>query len=536
MAQLAVVASQDQARSHTGYRLIIEPGDKRIRVVLNGETVAESDRVLVMHETGYAPVTYVPREDVRMDLMRRTERHTHCPFKGDASYWTIEAGSKRVENAAWSYEDPFEEAEIVKEYIAFDWDRIDAWFEDDVQVVERPRMAVADRSNVLLDWLGRDAWRAASPQDLVQRLAHRLVAAGFPLWRLRLLVRTLHPQLFATGFSWQSDADRVETVRPSHGMLQSRAYLDSPFALILKGEGGVRRRLEGPSPRLDYPVLRDLHADGATDYVAMPMRFSDGQINIITLVSRQPGGFSTAQLGLLHEILPVLSRLFEVFALQDNAVALLGTYLGRRTGSQVLNGLIRRGDGQDIDAAIWLCDLRGSTSLSESLARGAYLDTLNQFFDCMVEPIVEHGGEVLKYIGDAVLAIFPIEERDGAADPKDAAHHACEHALAAAADARARVEALNLERAGRGEPPLGYGIGLHRGRLTYGNIGSAARLDFTVIGTAVNEAARIEEITKLLDRPLLISSAFAASYGGELTSLGRRPLRGVAVEQEIFTA
>jgi class 3 adenylate cyclase/uncharacterized protein (DUF427 family) len=504
--------------------------------VLNGVVVAESDRVLVMHETGYAPVTYVPREDVRMDLMRRTERHTHCPFKGDASYWTLEAGGTRAENAAWSYEDPFEEAEIVRDHIAFDWDLIDAWFEDGVQVFERPHAPTAERSNVLLDWLGRDAWRATSPQDLIQRLAHRLAALGFPLWRLRLMVRTLHPQLFATGFTWQSDADRVETVRPSHGMLQSRAYLDSPFALILKGEGGVRRRLEGPSPRFDYPILRELHADGATDYVAMPMRFSDGQINIITLVSRAPGGFSTAQLGLLYEILPVLSRLFEVFALRDNAIALLGTYLGRRTGSQVLNGLIRRGDGQDIDAAIWLCDLRGSTSLSESTTRTAYLDTLNQFFDCMVEPIVDHGGEVLKYIGDAVLAIFPIEEPDGTAGLQAAAHRACERALAAAADARARVGALNLARAERGEPPLGYGIGLHRGSLTYGNVGSSERLDFTVIGTAVNEAARIEEMTKLLDQPLLISSAFAASYGGELTSLGRQRLRGMAVEQEIFTS
>jgi adenylate cyclase len=262
----------------------------------------------------------------------------------------------------------------------------------------------------------------------------------------------------------------------------------------------------------------------------MPMRFSDGQINIITLVSGEAGGFSTAQLGLLYEILPVLSRLFEVFALQDTAATLLGTYLGRRTGSEVLNGLIRRGDGRDIDAAIWLCDLRDSTALSESLPRDAYLEILNQFFDGMVEPIVKHGGEVLKYVGDAVLAIFPIEE------PDSPAREACAQALAAVADARARIEQLNRERGGRGEAPLSYGIGLHRGCLTYGNIGSADRLDFTVIGTAVNQAARIEGLTKVLRQPVLISSAFAASFGGALTSLGRHRLRGVALPQEIFTA
>ena len=530
MTQLAVVTSQESAvRSHSGYRLIIEPSRKRVRVVLGGETVAESDRVLVMHETGYRPVTYVPREDVRMDLLQPSEHHTHCPFKGDASYWSIDVDGRRVDNVAWSYEDPYEEAEIVRGHIAFYWDRIDAWFEDDEQVAEPPPTTAAT-ANPLLHWVTREAWQAATPQEMIATLALRLVAGGFPLWRLRLLIRTLHPQLFATSFAWRSDGDGVETTRASHAVLESRAYLDSPFAPILRGEGGVRRRLEGPQPKLDYPILQDLHAEGGTDYVAMPLRFSDGQINIITLVSREAGGFSTAQLGLLYEILPVLSRLFEVFALQDTAATLLGTYLGRRTGSEVLHGLIRRGDGRDIDAAIWLCDLRDSTVLSESMSREAYLESLNQFFDCMVEPIVEHGGEVLKYIGDAVLAIFPIEE------PGSPAHEACARALAAAADARARVEQLNRERGERAEPPLAYGIGLHRGSLTYGNIGSADRLDFTIVGTAVNQVARIENLTKILHVPLLISSAFAASFGGELIPLGRHQLRGVALPQEIFTA
>jgi class 3 adenylate cyclase/uncharacterized protein (DUF427 family) len=530
MTQLAVVTSQEpEVRSHSGYRLIIEPGQTRIRVVLGGETVAESDRVLVMHETGYRPIVYFPPADVRMDLMRPSALRTHCPFKGDASYWTIEAGERRVENVAWSYEEPYEEAAIVKGHIAFYWDRVDVWFEDDEQVLEPPAPTPAATANPLLEWVTREAWQAKTAQELIERLALRLVAANFPLWRLRLLIRTLHPQLFATGLTWRSDAAGVETARPSHAVLQSRAYLESPFAPILRGEGGVRRRLEGTEPRLDYPVLEELHAAGATDYVAMPMRFSDGQINIITLVSRAAGGFSTAQLGLLYEILPVLSRLFEVFARQDTAATLLGTYLGRRTGSEVLNGLIRRGDGRDIDAAIWLCDLRNSTALSEALPRAAYLDLLNQFFDRMVEPIVEHGGEVLKYIGDAVLAIFPIEE------PDSPAQQACARALAAVGDAGARLEQLNFERAERGEPPLAYGIGLHRGRLTYGNIGSAERLDFTVIGTAVSQAARLEGLTKVLHRPVLISAAFAASFGGPLTSVGRHRLRGIAQPQEIFT-
>ena len=194
MTQLAIVTSEEpEVRSHSGYRLIIEPGRKRIRTVVGGETVADSDRVLVMHETGYRPVTYVPREDVRMDLLRPSAQYTHCPFKGDASYWTIEAGGQRVENVAWSYEDPYEEAAIVGGYIAFDWDRIDAWFEDDEQVVEPPPAAPAATANPLLDWVTREAWQAKTAQELIERLAVRLVAAGFPLWRLRLLIRTLYP-------------------------------------------------------------------------------------------------------------------------------------------------------------------------------------------------------------------------------------------------------------------------------------------------------------------------------------------------------
>ncbi|MEM7025353.1 MAG: DUF427 domain-containing protein [Pseudomonadota bacterium] len=535
MPQLAVVTSQDKAaRSHTGYRLVIEASGKRIRAVFNGTVVADSERALVMHETGYAPIPYFPRADVRMDLLQPTEHHTHCPFKGDASYWDMVVDGKRAENAAWSYEDPFEEAEIVRDHIAFYADHIDAWFEGDQQVELPPVEAPSAKTNPLLGWLGRSASRASSAQELTRGLAHRLTETGWPLDRLRVLIRTLHPQLFATGLTWQSNTDEVVTYNPGHGILQSQNYLESPFAPILRGEGGVRRRLEGPSPRLDYPILRELHAEGATDYVAMPMRFSDGQINVITLVSRQAGGFTTEQLGLLYEILPMLARLYEVFALKDTASTLLGTYLGRRTGVQVLQGQIKRGDRQDIDAAIWLCDLRNSTALSETMSREEYLDTLNRFFDCMVEPIVEHGGEVLKYIGDSVLAIFPIEQPD---DPKVQAcgHKACDRALAATRDACARVDELNGVRSEHGASPLGFGIGLHRGRLTYGNIGSAERLDFTVIGPAVNEVARIEEMTKVLRRPVLISAAFADSFGGSLTPLGSHALRGVAAEQEIYT-
>ena len=311
--------------------------------------------------------------------------------------------------------------------------------------------------------------------------------------------------------------------------MQSEQYRNSPFAAIINGEGGIRRRLEGPGARLDYPVLEDLVAEGATDYVAMPLRFSDGQINILVLVSDRPGGFSTDQLGQLYEVLPNLSRMLEAHAQRISSLTLLKTYLGRNAGQRVMDGLVKRGDGELLHAAIWLSDLRGSTVLAETLSREDYLAALNQYFDAVAGAVIDHDGEVLKFIGDAVLAIFPID------DLRHPNPDACTQALAAVRDAGERLAALNEVRRAAGELPLDFGIGLHRGDLTYGNIGTTKRLDFTVIGPAVNEASRIEGLCKPLGQPVLISAAFADSYPGQLTSLGKHALRGVAEPKEIFT-
>ena len=515
--------------SHAGYRVVIEPYAKRIRAVFNGETVADSDRVLVMRETRLPWVFYFPRDDVRMDLLDRTDHHTNCPFKGNASYWSLTLGDVTAENSAWSYEDAFDESSAVEGYIAFDWNAIEGWFADGDEIAEQPRDAAPAEDNPFVDWLVQDAWKATSSPDLLAHLAAALVAAGFPLLRLRLLIRTLHPQLTAIAYTWQRDVAEISESQVTHAGLQSPEYLNSPFAPIINGEGGIRRRLEGRRPRLDFPILKELAAEGATDYVAMPLRFSDGQINILVLVSDGPGGFSTHDLGRLYEVLPNLGRLLEAHAQRVSSSTLLRTYLGRDAGERVLNGLIKRGDGENLHAAIWISDLRDSTGLAETLSREDYLAALNLYFDCVAGPVIEHGGEVLKFIGDAVLAVFAID------DPDQAHPEACTRALSAYGDARKRIAAANGEREQRGEPDLRFGTGLHRGDLTYGNIGTEKRLDFTVIGPAVNEVARIEALCKTLDKPILMSSAFAESLSGELVSLGHHTLRGVRPKQQIFT-
>ncbi|MFC6674219.1 DUF427 domain-containing protein [Marinobacterium aestuariivivens] len=324
------------ASSYGAYQICFEPCDARISVEFNGRLVADSSRVMVLRETGLPATYYFPREDVRMDWLRPSEHHTHCPFKGNASYWTLEVAGKCAENAVWSYEDPYDEAAQVRNYVAFYWGRMDAWYRNGQRQAEP---AVSDRTaNPYLGWLLRDAWQAYEAGQLVESFAGRLVDGKLPLQRFGLLIRTLHPQLFAVSYQWQRDRAGVREIQQSHDLLLRSEYLDSPYAPILQGVGGVRRRLEGEDCQLDFPVLRELRDSGATDYVAMPLLFSDGQINIITLVSDRRGGFTTSELGHIHEILPLLSRLFEVQALKRTAQVLLETYLGGYTGPRVLGG------------------------------------------------------------------------------------------------------------------------------------------------------------------------------------------------------
>jgi class 3 adenylate cyclase/uncharacterized protein (DUF427 family) len=521
------MSSDSLIEADAAYRVVVEPSGKRVRVIFAGEIIADSMDALVFRETRLPQVYYFPRKDVRMDLLQRTEHRTHCPFKGNASYWSIAAGNQAAENVVWSYENPLEDAHEIQGYLAFTWNAMEAWHEDEQQVLEQTRDSTPSNLNIFSDWLLTDAWNAASVRELVIQLSHCLFSSGVPILRLQLLIRTLHPELFATGYTWWRDTDAVEIFTAPHEVLETREHRESPYMPILDGAGGVRRSLEGPDPQFDFPVLEELHARGATDYVAMPLLFSDGQINIITLVSDRSGGFSTEELGQFYEILPVLSRLFEVHALRRTAITLLDTYLGKHSGQRVMEGSIKRGDGENIHAVIWFCDLRDSTALTEALAREDYLAMLNRFFDCMAGAVLDHGGEVLKFIGDAILAIFPIEDPDSP--------EAAEHAIDAAQDAQREITLINQQRAERGEKAIGFGVGMHIGNLMYGNIGTPGRLDFTVIGSAVNETSRIEGMCKALNQNILLSAEFARHFPTRLVSLGRHTLRGVSTPQELFT-
>jgi len=401
----------------------------------------------------------------------------------------------------------------------------------------QPRIVAASSpAGHFSEWLLADGAKIPTVKELIEQLSARLIDDGFPIFRLLFLIRTLHPQVIGIRYEWRRDRGSVTEHLPPHGILRNSQYLDSPMSAIFDGDvEGIRRRLDTPDPRLDYPILRELLAEGATDYVAMPLTFSDGTVNAVTIASDHQGGFSDEQLKQFYDMLPVLSLLLEIHSNRRTARTLLETYLGKHTGNMVLDGMVKRGDGESIHAVIWFCDLRDSTHLAETLSLDSFLGVLNDFFDCMAGAVLDHGGEVLRFIGDAALAIFPIggtsKLLEEACTPSEGA---CKRALDAARDARQRIDALNKRRQEAGDPPIRYGLALHVGDVMYGNIGVPQRLEFTVIGKAANEAARLEGLCKEVGEPILISSAFPRCFPGEMRSLGTHSLKGVSEPQEIF--
>ena len=519
----------------TDYQVSIEPSNRLIRVVFNGETIAETRNAVMLSETRHAPSYYFPREDIRMDLLKPSKHLTHCPFKGNASYWSIAVGDNTAENVVWSYEAPYGEAESIAGYLAFYWDKMEAWYEDDVRVYAQSETNKNAASNPLVDWLLSEAWDATTSRELTRRFVGRLNECGMDIVHANVVIQTLHPLLAAIAYRWTSAKDEVTKLEASHDTVGSDQFQSSPLAPIFNGAGGVRRKIDAESAK-EFGILETLKDEGATDYVAMPIRFSDGQINAVTLATDAADGFSTEHLGYIHEILPLLSRLYEVHAKERSAATLMRTFIGKYTGQRVLNGQIKRGDGEDLNAVIWFCDLRNSTPLAETMSRADFLVYLNCFFDSMAGAVVDNGGEVLRFIGDAVLAIFPIEEGSTTdRETRSEMGQACDQAITAANAAVLAIAEANIEQRAKGKPEIGFGIGIHIGDLTYGNIGIPERLEFTVIGAAANEAARIESMTKELAIPVLISDTFASSYGGQLESVGKHQLRGVENERELFT-
>ncbi|QQN66024.1 adenylate/guanylate cyclase domain-containing protein [Bradyrhizobium diazoefficiens] len=377
----------------------------------------------------------------------------------------------------------------------------------------------------VLNWLIDGARTSGTSADMIAAVCERLVDAGLPLSRFGIFIRTLHPEIFGRNFIWRQGQE-VEIGTVDFEILETPEFARSPLRIVFEQGLEVRGRIDDPDSRR-FPFLDDLRTEGATDYIALPMPFLDGSIHATSWTTRHPIGFRDDDIAAIRSIMAPLARVSEIISLRRTAAMLLDTYVGNRAGARILGGQIRRGHNDTMQAAIWLSDLRGFTALSDRLPAETVVQILNHYFDCQVTAIRGHGGEVLKFMGDGLLAVFPIDEYVG-----DAAH-VCTRVLEAARESRASVEALAF--------PVGdvierfrFGVALHVGNILYGNIGGGNRLDFTCIGPAVNLAARLEKIAGRLGRTVVVSEGFANACREGWRELGEFPIAGFSKAQRVY--
>lgn len=481
----------------------------------DGVVLAKSQNAKVMYETRLPPTIYFPRADVLAPLGPATDLQTFCPFKGTASYHDLTLGGATLPNAVWSYAAALPESRGVEGHIAF---APNVGADLDLGANTIAPQYWGNISGAVVDWLLREASFIATPEDLTAAFAKKLTENGVAVSRLSVMTWSLHPMIAGRNFIWDKSTDAVTTYAPTYEIYSHPSFINSPLRHVSNGLGGVRQKLSEAHLENSFPIMQDLRDSGATDYVAMPLPFSDGQINVLTITCDHPNGFTTPNLGLVFECVFVISRFFEAFAQREKARSLLETYLGKRTGARVLGGEIRRGDGDEIDAAILFCDLRGSTRLEEKMDRGDYIALLNHFFETTSNIVHRADGEVLKFIGDAVLAVFPAGNNR---------QTACTQALHSA---RRIVQELSE---GSGGLACECSIGIEFGRVTYGNVGSEERLDFTVIGQAANVAARLCDHGKKVGHSILASADVAAA-DPNTTEVGDISLRNVSAPIRCF--
>jgi adenylate cyclase len=392
--------------------------------------------------------------------------------------------------------------------------------------------------NALSAWVTETGLIGRSESELMGGFCRRVVDAGVPLARAMVILDTLHPVYEGRAFRWRADTPQsVEVVdygRTSEGEAAD-SWQRSPFFYLLQSGGkALRRRLAAGEP-VDFPAITQMRDEGITDYLALVHRFADegviGEMDCVYShwVTDAAPGFNETAIAALKQLAPFLNLAIKSAALARMAGNLAEAYLGRDAGRRVMSGRIVRGVAERIGAVLWQSDLRSYTHISESVAPEEIIPLLNDYADVVVSAIHGNGGDVLKLIGDGTLAIFAGDDREAA----------CLSALAAAARLRQGVEKLNRARAQSGLPTTGVYLALHVGDVFYGNVGSKDRLDFTVIGPAVNEVSRILAMSRSVEQDVLLSASFADALSGNmqrrLVSVGRYALRGVAQPQELFT-
>ncbi|MCP4184753.1 MAG: adenylate/guanylate cyclase domain-containing protein [Hyphomicrobiales bacterium] len=353
------------------------------------------------------------------------------------------------------------------------------------------------QANELYHWLCEGASPHHSAHGIVGGMCEKLVEAGVPLSRLALFIFTIHPTIRGRRVSWSPEEGAV-TASAGYEVFQSEIYHNNPIPVVLETKKSIRRKLVDPDCPRDYIIIDELLEEGFTDYLITPLVYLSGEVHCVSWSSRAPQGFSSKAIELMEKISHPLARLSEIYMLRLNSATLLSTYVGRDAGDKVMAGQVKLGDGEDIQAAILFADIKGFTSLSNRMTANNVLQMLNLFFAALEKPINSHHGEILKFMGDGVLAIFPVSDED-----------IDESAAVTNAFSSLREARTIVEKESRGE--LSFRASIHNGKIHYGNIGGERRLDFTAIGSSVNLGARLLGAATDLDSNFVCSKS-AAEY------------------------
>ena len=386
----------------------------------------------------------------------------------------------------------------------------------------------------LEEWLLGDAINENNMLSLTESLAWRMVAAGLPIVRATIHVGTLHPQLTGFGWTWNKLDGLCDEIVIKAMSAQSEAYMRSPLRPAIEDGQSLFLDVRDPETQVLYPLAAELAEQGIKHYAVLPMpkRIGAKRFDVATIATAEEGGFTKQQQGQLDRVLKYLALHVHRHTTRRVAENVLNVYLGHSAGKQVLDGSISRGDGSAIEAVVWFADMRGFTELTEKYSGSQVNKILNGFFEQLVGAVTANGGDVLKFLGDGVLAVFPFQCADTAADAAKAAMKAADEALQnlQAYNANPCEDIRNLN----GWLPIRCGIAMHIGEVFFGNVGGQDRLDFTVIGSAVNEASRLEALTKRVMRPVVMSQAVGDLLDIPLDDIGHHELKGFVQPVRVF--
>jgi adenylate cyclase len=378
----------------------------------------------------------------------------------------------------------------------------------------------------IIEWLFKLGRLEQDQTKFVQALSEKILQAGAPIDRLSIMLPTLNPLFRGTSATWRKDTNKTIPFLAQHDIENSDRYIGSPFQQLLETNRSVRQSL-CELPENAHRAFTELAEDDFTDYYAMPITFTSGLGSAFIVATKSIDGFSPCDIKNLKRLRDYFAPSLEVYSLRFLSTSLMTTYVGKRTGEKVLSGMIRRGDADTIHAALWFSDLRNFTHLTETLPAKEVFAMLNEYFEFVSAAVRARGGEILRFIGDAMLIVFPIST-------DVSKRSACNAALESAKDARATLAVINHLRKRKSQPLIEFGVGLNVGEVVYGNVGAPDRLDFTVMGPAVNRTARLESLTKKLGHDVLVSKDFSDQIDCDTISLGLQNMKGIIEPQSVF--